>query len=211
MVSAAVSRRKARSPETISYSTAPKAKMSVRESIAAPRICSGGHVTGRAHDHARFRRRTGQRYAPPLPRHTGRQEGPMEVQHVAALPRIPDGQAPLCVYSLGDADLQSVRLAEAMLFAAGRLRRHVRGAHGSDQMGQLRHGIGQSEMRQLHGAQRLWGIGRARSVRQLERIPRDRQGQLFEISRRHCVAGIAGHIGVGRQRCGGWLGSFRPG
>ena len=41
MVSTAESPPNARLPESISYSTAPKAKMSVRKSAASPRTCSG--------------------------------------------------------------------------------------------------------------------------------------------------------------------------
>ena len=41
IVSTAVSRRNARVPESISYSTAPNAKMSARASAGSPRTCSG--------------------------------------------------------------------------------------------------------------------------------------------------------------------------
>ena len=51
----------------------------------------------------------------------------LAVQHVAAVPGIPDGQARLRLHAVGHADLQHLRLAEALLSAAGRLRRHVPG------------------------------------------------------------------------------------
>jgi len=41
MVSAAVARAKARLPVSISNSTTPKLKMSLRASTASPRTCSG--------------------------------------------------------------------------------------------------------------------------------------------------------------------------
>jgi hypothetical protein len=45
------------------------------------------------------------------------------LQHVSAVSGIPDGQAQLPVHALGHADLQHLRLAEALLSPAGRLRR----------------------------------------------------------------------------------------
>ena len=51
----------------------------------------------------------------------------LALQPVAAVPRIPDGQAALRLHAVGHADVQHLRLAEAVLPAAGRLRRHVRG------------------------------------------------------------------------------------
>ena len=55
----------------------------------------------------------------------------------------------------GHADLQHFRLAEALLPAAGWLRRHLRRVDPRNRVGILRHRIGQSALRQLHGAQRL--------------------------------------------------------
>ena len=59
MVSAGVSRRKARTPESISYSTAPKAKMSVRRIGGFAADLLRRHVSRRAHDDARGGVRTG--------------------------------------------------------------------------------------------------------------------------------------------------------
>ena len=59
------------------------------------------------------------------------------------------------LHSLGHADLQHLRLAEALLPAAGWLRRYVRGTDGLHRVGELRQRIRQSEVRQLHGALRL--------------------------------------------------------
>ena len=57
--------------------------------------------------------------------------------------------------AVGHADVQPVRLAEAVLPAAGRLCRHLRRVDAGDGVAQVRHRVGQSEVRQLHGAQRL--------------------------------------------------------
>ena len=74
------------------------------------------------------------------------------VQSVAAVSGIPDGQARLSLHAVGHADLQPLRLAEAVLPAAGRLRRHLRRVDARDRVAQVRHRVGQSEVRQLHGA-----------------------------------------------------------
>ena len=52
-----------------------------------------------------------------------------------------------------------LRLAEALLPAAGRLRRHLPGADGDRRVGELRHRERQSAVRELHGALRLRGLG----------------------------------------------------
>ena len=64
------------------------------------------------------------------------------------------------VHALGHAHVFDLRLAEAVLFAAGRLCRDVSGVDGNDRVGELRHGIRQSQVRQLHGAQRLRSLRR---------------------------------------------------
>ncbi len=107
----------------------------------------------------------------------------LELQHVAAVPRIPDGQAALRLHPLGHAHLQPLRLAEALLPAAGRLCGHFRGADGRDQLGKLRHRIRQSEVRQLHGAQRLRGFGCPRPVWQPARFCLAGQGMVLEVRR----------------------------
>jgi hopanoid biosynthesis associated radical SAM protein HpnH len=65
------------------------------------------------------------------------------------------GQAQLCLHALGHADIQHLRLAEALLPAAGRLCGHVPGTDGVDRVGGVRNGVRQSQVRELHGAQRL--------------------------------------------------------
>ena len=87
-----------------------------------------------------------------VPCDPGEPQGQMGVQPVAAVPGIPDGQARLPVHAVGHADLQHVRLAEAVLPAAGRLRRHLRRVDARDRVAQVRHRVGQSAVRQLYGA-----------------------------------------------------------
>ena len=59
----------------------------------------------------------------------------LALQPVAAVPRIPHGQAALRLHALGHADVQHLRLAEALLPPAGRLRRHLRGADRRHRVG----------------------------------------------------------------------------
>ena len=98
----------------------------------------------------------------------------MGLQPVAALPRIPHGQARLPVHALGHAHLQSLRLAEALLPAAGRLRRHLRRADARDRMAPLRLRERQSQVRQLHGPQRIRSLRRQPHLRLVEGIRRHR-------------------------------------
>ena len=79
----------------------------------------------------------------------------LEVQYVSAVPGVPDGQAELRMHALGQSGLQHFRLAEALLSAAGWLRFHLQGVDRGDGVGKLRHRVGQSEMRQLHGQLRI--------------------------------------------------------
>ena len=58
------------------------------------------------------------------------------LQHEPAVPGISDGQARLQLHAVGHADLQHFRLAEAVLSAAGRLRRHFRGIDSRDRVGE---------------------------------------------------------------------------
>ena len=55
------------------------------------------------------------------------------------VPGIPHGQAELRVHALGQPRVQHLRLAEALLPAAGRLRFHVQGIDRGDAVGKLRH------------------------------------------------------------------------
>ena len=69
---------------------------------------------------------------------------------------IPDGQARLRLHAVGHADVQHLRLAEAVLPAAGWLRRHLPGADGGDGVGRTTAPrAGNPEVRELHGALRL--------------------------------------------------------
>ena len=77
------------------------------------------------------------------------------LQPEPAVPRIPHGQAALRLHALGHADLQHLRLAEALLPAAGRLRRHLRRTMETTDWDRLRHRERQPQVRQLHGPQRL--------------------------------------------------------
>ena len=97
----------------------------------------------------------------------------LAVQSIAALSRISDGQKAIRLHALGDADVQRIWLAEALLPAAGRLRRHVPGIAGNHGVAKLRHGIRKSEVRQLHGAQRLRSIGRGPHLQRSARTLRN--------------------------------------
>jgi len=79
----------------------------------------------------------------------------LAIQSIAVVSRVLDGKKDLRLHALGHADLQRLRLAKTLLPAAGRLRRHVSGTARFHGVGKLRHGIRQSQVRQLHGAQRL--------------------------------------------------------
>ncbi len=81
--------------------------------------------------------------------------GKVELQPEPAVSRISDGQAQLQVHTLGHADVQHLRLAEALLLASGRLRGHVRRAVARNELGKLRDRERQSQVRELHGSQRL--------------------------------------------------------
>ena len=59
------------------------------------------------------------------------------LQPEPAVPGIPDGQARLQMHALGNAHLQHLRLAEALLPAAGRLRRHFRRADARNRTGKI--------------------------------------------------------------------------
>ena len=60
-----------------------------------------------------------------VPRHSVQSQADLEVQHVAAVSGIPDGRPQVRVHALGFAGLQHLRLAAALLPAAGRLRRDL--------------------------------------------------------------------------------------
>ncbi len=92
-------------------------------------------------------------------------EGGLAVQYVAAVSRVPDGQARLRMYPVGDADFQYFRLAKTLLPASGRLRRYFCRAAGNDGMGAIRHGIRKSQVCELHGSQRLRSVRCQRYLR----------------------------------------------
>ena len=69
------------------------------------------------------------------------------------------------LHAVGHADLLHLRLAEALLPAAGRLRRHLPGADGDGRVAELRHRVRQSAVRELHGPLRLRGQRRELHLR----------------------------------------------
>ena len=77
------------------------------------------------------------------------------VQPVAAVPRIPDGQAPICLHALGHAHVQHLRMAEALLPPAGRLCRHLQRVDGDHRIARSTAPKAAIQMRELHGALRL--------------------------------------------------------
>ena len=101
------------------------------------------HFLGRAQD------------AADVPGDSVEPEEGMAVQSVAAVSGIPDGQADVSVHAVGDADLQHLRVAEAVLPLAGRVCGDFCRAAGDDRVEQLRDGVGESGVRELHGAQRV--------------------------------------------------------
>ncbi len=62
------------------------------------------------------------------------------------------GKADVSMHALGDADIQRIRVAKALLSLAGRLRRNILRTAGHDGVEQVRNRIGQSGMCELHGA-----------------------------------------------------------
>ncbi len=82
-----------------------------------------------------------------FPRNSVQPGEALEVQHVSAIPRVPDGQAELRMHALGQSGLQHLRLAETLLPAAGWLRFHLQGVDRGDGVGKLRHRFRQSKMR----------------------------------------------------------------
>ena len=122
-------------------------------------------------------------HAPAVPRDSVEPQVQLEVQSVAAVPRIPDGQAQLRLHAVGHADLQPLRLAEALLPAAGRLRGHLPGIDARDRMGELRHRIRQSEVRQLHGAQRLRSFRRGPHIQRSARLLGHGEGTFSESTK----------------------------
>src|SRR5262249_45899962 len=118
-------------------------------------------------------------HATGIPRHAVEPQEELGVQSVAALPGVPDGQARLSVHALGHADLQPLRLAEAVLPAAGRLRRYIWRFNARDRVAQVRYRVGQSQVRQLHGAQRLRSLGGERYLWFAEGLPGNRAGNVL--------------------------------
>ncbi len=116
-------------------------------------MVSPGYSYDKAPDQKHFMGRARTRRL--FPRHAFQSQEDVALQSVAALPRISDGQAQLQMHTLGNADLQHFRMAKALLPAAGWLRRILQRIDGNDGMGELRHRVGQSAVRELHGALRL--------------------------------------------------------
>jgi len=103
-------------------------------------------------------------------------EAPVEVQPVAAVPAVSDGQAGLRVHAVGQPHLQRLRLAAPLLPDAGRLCRELQGAAGDHALGELRPEQRQREVPRLHGALWVRALGRAPHVRLVARLPRHRAG-----------------------------------
>src|SRR5208283_3444828 len=75
-----------------------------------------------------------------VPGDPGEPEEKLEVQFVAAISGISDGQADVSMHAVGHAHLQRIWMAETLLPFAGWIRGHVRGAAGYDRVEQLRDG-----------------------------------------------------------------------
>ena len=116
-------------------------------------MLSPGYSYEKAPDQKHFLGRARTRRS--VPRHAVEPQSEVGLQPVAAVPGISDGQARLSLHAMGHADLQPLRLAEALLPAAGRLRRYLRRIDARDRVAQVRHRVRQSQVRQLHGAQRI--------------------------------------------------------
>ncbi len=123
-----------------------------------------------------------------LPRDPVQPQAQLEVQHVALVPRVPDGRAQLRVHALGLAGLQHLRLAAPLLSSAGRLRGDLPGAARDHQVGGLRGGQRQPQVRQLHGQLRLRAHRRDGRLRLAGRFPGDgaRNLQHLSATRRRC-------------------------
>ena len=86
-------------------------------------MVSPGYTYDKAPDQKHF---LGTRaLAQAVPRDSFESQEELEVQYVSALSGIPDGQAGLPMHAVGNADVQHLWLAEALLPAAGWLRGHV--------------------------------------------------------------------------------------
>ena len=96
-------------------------------------MLSPGYSYDKAPDQKHFLGRARTRRL--FPRHSVQPQEELAVQPVAAVSGIPDGQAPLRLHAVGHADVQHLWLAEAVLSAAGWLRRYVRGTDGQHGMG----------------------------------------------------------------------------
>ena len=64
------------------------------------------------------------------------------------------GKKDFDLHAVGHADVLDLRLAEAVLSAAGWLCGHLPGVDGDGRVAELRHGERQSAVRELHGALR---------------------------------------------------------
>ena len=126
-------------------------------------------------------------YPPHVPRDPLEPQEELAVQSVAAVSRIPDGQAHLSLHAVGHADVQRLRLAKTLLPAARRLRGNFQGIAVDDRMAELRHRVGQSGLRELHGPQRLRSERGQRDLQLARRIPRDSESdavhQLIEMKK----------------------------
>jgi hypothetical protein len=104
-------------------------------------MLSPGYSYDNAPDQKHF---LGRADAEIIPRDPLQPQKELAVQPIEIISGILDGQEKLHLHAVGHAYLQRVWLAEAVLFATGRLRGHLQGANGFGGMAELRNGIGQS-------------------------------------------------------------------
>ena len=90
----------------------------------------------------------------------GKPQPALEIQPFTPFPPLLAGQNRVRLHSVGNAHVQHLWLAEALLFVAGRLCQHLRRVDEIDCLGELRLKKWQSQMRGLHGSLRLRGLRR---------------------------------------------------
>ncbi len=113
-------------------------------------MVSPGYTYDKAPDQNHFLGRA--KIAQDVSRHSFEPEEELALQRVADVHGISDGQEGADLHALGDADVLDLRLAEALLSAAGRLCGHLPGDDGHGRVVELRDRKRESALRQLHGA-----------------------------------------------------------
>src|SRR5207302_6662052 len=92
-------------------------------------------------------------------------EAELALQPVAVLPAVPHGQARFRMHAVGQPDLQRLRLAEALLPPAGRIRANLSRADGRDGVVEVRPQEREPALPGLHGALRVRAERGARDLR----------------------------------------------